>query len=149
MGKTQRSRILVIDDDQNILKVVTSILKDKGYVVAETGVEAVAKTASNHYDLMLGDIRLPNEDGTELLNKVHDTTPKIRKIIVTGYPTRQNAIAAVNNGADDYVMKPFDVENLLEIIKGQLDKQNQNRKFSEERVSEFIQTRIRELGPED
>jgi DNA-binding NtrC family response regulator len=82
-------RILVIDDDENILKVVAAILTDKGYDadVAETGGEAIKKTEKNHYDLMLIDIRLPDMDGTELLTKVHDTIPRIRKVMVTGYPT--------------------------------------------------------------
>ncbi len=143
----QHGRILVIDDDENIRKVVEAILKDQGYEVdtAESGKDAVQKTQKNHYDLMLVDIRLPDMEGTELLTKVRDTTPRIRKIMVTGYPTLQNAVAAVNKGADAYVMKPFDVDKLLDTIKEQLAKQEQERKFSEERVAEFIETRIKEM----
>jgi DNA-binding NtrC family response regulator len=152
MGKEpQRPRILVIDDDENIRKVVSSILKDKGYVidVAETGGEAIAKTERGHYDLLLIDIRLPDMEGTELLTKIRDTTPKIRKIIVTGYPTLQNAIAAVNKGADAYIMKPFDVEKMLQTIREQLEKQKKDRQFSEQSVADFIQTRIKELDQEN
>jgi DNA-binding NtrC family response regulator len=98
---------------------------------------------------MLIDIRLPDMEGTELLTKVRDTTPKIRKVMVTGYPTLQNAVAAVNKGADAYVMKPFDVEKMLDTIKEQLDKQKEERKFSEERVAEFIETRIKEMDLEE
>ncbi len=147
----QQGRILVIDDDENIRKVVEAILKDQGYEVdtAESGNDAVKKTQKNHYDLMLVDIRLPDMDGTELLTKVRDTTPRIRKIMVTGYPTLQNAVAAVNKGADAYVMKPFDVDNLLETIKDQLTKQKEERKFSEERVAEFIETRLKEMDFEE
>jgi DNA-binding NtrC family response regulator len=144
-------RILVIDDDENIRKVLEVILRDQGYGVdtASTGSEAVKKTQKNHYDLMLIDIRLPDMEGTELLTKVRDTTPKIRKVMVTGYPTLQNAVAAVNKGADAYVMKPFDVEKMLDTIKEQLDKQKQERKFSEERVAEFIETRIKQMDFEE
>jgi DNA-binding NtrC family response regulator len=147
----QQGRILVIDDDENIRKVVEAILKDQGYEVdtAESGNDAVKKTQKNHYDLMLVDIRLPDMEGTELLTKVRDTTPRIRKIMVTGYPTLQNAVAAVNKGADAYVMKPFDVDNLLETIKDQLTKQKEERKFSEERVAEFIETRLKEMDFEE
>jgi DNA-binding NtrC family response regulator len=146
-----KSRILVTDDDENIRKVVSAILRDNGYEVdtAETGTEAIEKTKNAHFDLMLVDIKLPDMEGTELLTKVHDTVPRIRKIIVTGYPTLQNAMVSVNKGADGYVMKPFDVEKLLEVIKEQLDKQQQERKFSEERVAEFIQTRIQELNTQE
>jgi DNA-binding NtrC family response regulator len=141
------ARILVIDDDENIRKVVEAILRDQGYEVdtAESGNDAIKKTQKNHYDLMLIDIRLPDMEGTEILSRVRDTTPRIRKIIVTGYPTLQNAVSAVNKGADGYVMKPFDVDKLLDAIKDQLAKQREERKFSEERVAEFIETRIKEL----
>jgi two-component system NtrC family response regulator len=142
-----QARILVIDDDENITKVVAAILRDKGYSVdiAGSGNEAIKKTQKNHYDLMLIDIRLPDMEGTELLTKILDTTPKIRKIIVTGYPTLNNAVTAVNKGADAYVMKPFDVEKMLATVKEQLEKQMQERKFTEAKVAEFIETRVKEM----
>ncbi len=142
-----QSRILFIDDDKSITKIVSTILKEEGYDVdtAASGGEAVKKSQQNHYDLMLIDIRLPDMDGTELLTRVRDTMPKIRKVIVTGFPTLQNAVAAVNNGADAYVMKPFDVEKMLSTVREQLERQKQERKFSEDRVAEFIETRIKEM----
>jgi two-component system NtrC family response regulator len=142
-----QARILVIDDDENITKVVAAILRDKGYSVdiAGSGNDAIKKTQKNHYDLMLIDIRLPDMEGTELLTKILDTTPKIRKIIVTGYPTLNNAVTAVNKGADAYVMKPFDVEKMLATVKEQLEKQMQERKFTEAKVAEFIETRVKEM----
>jgi two-component system NtrC family response regulator len=148
---SDETKILIIDDDENIRKVVAAILQDKGYSVdtAETGTEAIQKSRQNTYNLMLIDIRLPDMEGVDVLTKVQDTVPKIRKIIVTGYPTLQNAIAAVNGNADAYIMKPFEVEKMLETIKEQLEKQKQERKFSEERVAEFIQTRVSELSIND
>ena len=144
----QKARILAVDDDQNILKVVQAILQEKDYEVdtAQTGEEAIKKTKENTYDLMLIDIRLPDTEGTELLTKVRDTKPRIRKIIVTGYPTLQNAVTAVNKAADAYVMKPFDVDNLLNTIEDQLAKQKKERSFSEEIVAEFIETRLKEMS---
>jgi len=69
----------------------------------------------------------------------------MRKIIVTGYPTLQNAIAAVNKGADAYIVKPFEVDKILEIIREQLKKQKEESHYSEEKVVEFIETRIKAL----
>jgi DNA-binding NtrC family response regulator len=145
---SSQTRILVIDDDENITKAVASILEDQGYSVdiAGTGTEAIKKTQTYRYDLMLVDIRLPDMEGTEILNKIHDTTPKIRKIIVTGYPTLQNAVTALNRGADAYIMKPFDVEGMLATVKEQIEKQKRERKISEERVAEFIETRVEEMN---
>jgi len=73
----------------------------------------------------------------------------MRKIVITGYPTLQNAVAAVNKGADAYVMKPFDVEKILQTIRDQLKKQKEEKSYSEEKVAEFIETRIKELETND
>jgi DNA-binding NtrC family response regulator len=84
-------------------------------------------------------------EGIELLTKIRSTTPKMRKIIITGYPTLQNAIESVNRGADAYIMKPFEMEKVLETIKEQLKKQEEEKRYSQEKVAEFIETRVREL----
>jgi DNA-binding NtrC family response regulator len=110
--------------------------------------EAIKKTDKKFYNLALIDIRLPDMEGIELLMKMRDTTPRMRKIIITGYPTLQNAVDAVNKGADAYVTKPFDVERVLNTISEQLRKQEQEKKYSQDKVAEFIETRVRELDLE-
>jgi DNA-binding NtrC family response regulator len=141
------ARILVIDDDENIRKVLATILEDEGYIVetAETAKKGIEKSEKAFYNLALIDIRLPDMEGIELLSKLRNTKPKMRKIIVTGYPTLQNAVSAVNKGADAYVMKPFEVEKILQTIREQLKKQEEEKSFSEEKVVEFIETRIKAL----
>ncbi|MCX8153069.1 MAG: response regulator [Candidatus Bathyarchaeota archaeon] len=141
------ARILVIDDDENIRKVLKTILEDEGYIVdtAENAKEGIEKSEKSFYNIALIDVRLPDMEGIELLSKLRETKPKMRKIIITGYPTLQNAIAAVNKGADAYVIKPFEVDKILETIREQLKKQEEERRYSEERVVEFIETRIKAL----
>ena len=148
MGET--TRILIIDDDENIRKVLTTILEDEGYDVesVDTAKKAIERTRRKFYNLALIDIRLPDMEGIELLTKMKNTTPKIRKIIITGYPTLQNAVEAVNRGADAYIMKPFDMEKVLEEIKDQLKKQQKEKRYSQEKVAEFIETRVKELDVE-
>lgn len=143
----EHSRILVIDDEESIRKVLATVLKEEGYVVntAENGKEAIRKSNAKFYNLALIDIRLPDMDGTKLLTALKETTPKMVKIIVTGYPTLQNAVEAVNRGADAYVLKPFKMENVLKTIKEQLKKQQEAKKYSQEKVAEFIETRAKEL----
>jgi len=143
-------RILVIDDDENIRKVVLAILEDEGYTVESVGTarEAIEKTKRKFYNVALIDIRLPDMEGIELLTKIRDTTPRMRKVIITGYPTLQNAVDAVNKGADAYVVKPFDVKKVLKTIEEQLVRQQDERKYSQDRVAEFIQARVRELDME-
>lgn len=142
-----RPRILIVDDDETVRKVLTTILNEEGYVVdsAQSGREAIRKSKTNFYNLALIDIRLPDMEGINLLTMMKDTTPKMVKIIVTGYPTLHNAIEAVNHGADAYIMKPFKVENALNTIEGHLKKQQEARRYSQEKVAEFIETRAREL----
>ncbi|MGB8779063.1 MAG: response regulator [Candidatus Bathyarchaeia archaeon] len=148
MNKT--IRILIVDDDENIRKVLLAILEDKGYTVESVGTarEAVEKSKRKFYNLALIDIRLPDMEGIELLTKMRDTTPKMRKIIITGYPTLQNAVDAVNKGADAYIVKPFDVENVLNAIDQQLRKQQEEKKYSQDKVAEFIEARVKEMGME-
>jgi DNA-binding NtrC family response regulator len=144
---TENARILIIDDDENIRRVLETILTDEGYSVetADTATRGIEKSENGFYNVALVDVRLPDMEGIELLPKLRSTKPKMRKIIVTGYPTLQNAISAVNNGANAYVMKPFDVEKILNTIKEQLVKQKEERMNNEESVVEFIETRIKEL----
>jgi DNA-binding NtrC family response regulator len=141
------TRILIVDDNESIRKTMATILEDQGYTVdtAETGKEAIEKSNVKFYNLALIDIRLPDMEGTKLLTTMKDTTPKMVKIIVTGYPALQNAIEAVNKGADGYVLKPVNIDNLLKTISEHLKKQQDARKYSEQKVTEFIESRAREL----
>jgi DNA-binding NtrC family response regulator len=147
----QTARILIVDDDENIRTVLKAILKDEGYNVDSvgTGKSAIEKTRRNFYNVALIDIRLPDMEGIELLAKVKDTTPRMRKIIITGYPTLQNAVEAVNRGSDAYILKPFDVNKILETIRKQLREQEKEKKYSQDRVAEFIETRVKQLEMEE
>ncbi len=141
------ARILIVDDEESIRKVLATILEEEGYVAetAKNGKEAIEKSETKFYNLALIDIRLPDMEGTELLSAIKETTPKMVKIIMTGYPSLQNAVEAVNKGANAYILKPFKVEDVLKMIKEELKKQRAARKYSEEKVAEFIVTRAKEL----
>ena len=143
----KKARILIVDDDENIRKVLQTILEDEGYITetAETAKKGIELSEEKFFNLALIDVRLPDMEGIELLGKLRETKPKMRKIIVTGYPTLQNAMASVNQGADGYVLKPFNVEKILLTIEEQLKKQAEEKTFSEERIAEFIETRVKEL----
>jgi len=146
----ENARILIVDDDENIRKVLTTILEEEGYDVesVDTAKKAIERTKRKFYNLALIDIRLPDMEGIELLTRMKDATPRMRKIIITGYPTLQNAIEAVNRGADAYILKPFYMEKVLATITEQLRKQEEEKKYSQEKVTEFIETRVRELEVE-
>ncbi len=146
----ENARILIVDDDENIRKVLTAILEDEGYIVESVGTarKAIEKTRKKIYNLALIDIRLPDMEGIELLTKMRGRTPKMRKIIITGYPTLQNAVEAVNRGAHAYILKPFDMDKTLKTIEQQLKMQQKEKRYSQEKVAEFIETRVKELEAE-
>jgi len=142
-------RILIIDDDEFVLKTNARLLKLEGYEVdtAKTGKEAVEKSKLNYYNLALIDIRLPDMEGTELLTAMRDTVPRMMKIMVTGFPSMNNAIEAVNRGADGYVTKPVtDVDAFVQKIRDLLKKQEDSEHYGEEKIAEFVETRIKRLG---
>jgi DNA-binding NtrC family response regulator len=148
---SEKTRILIVDDDESIRKALAAVLEEEGYVVdtAQNGKEAIEKSSMSFYNLALIDIRLPDVEGTKLLDAMKESTPPMIKIIVTGYPSLSNAMEAVNKGADAYLMKPLVVSDVLSKIKEHLNKQREARRYSEERVAEFIETRARELEAEE
>ena len=142
MKTTEQSRILIIDDQETIRKSLKLALEREGYLVdtAENGREAIRKSKEAFYNMALVDLRLPDMDGIELLTKMRETVPKMVKIIITGYPSLENAIEAVNRGADGYVVKPYTMEGLLLKIEEHLQKQREAKRYSEEKVGEFVET---------
>lgn len=146
----ENARILVVDDDESIRKILATVLEGEGYVVdtAETGKEAMKKSNVNFYNLALIDIRLPDMKGTGLLAAMEETTPKMIQIIVTGYPSLENAVEAVNKGADAYITNPFNIEKVLNTIEEHLKKQEEAKKYDKEKLAEFVETRVMELEEE-
>lgn len=148
---SETARILLIDDDEAVRKTISRALNKAGYVVdtAENGKEAIEKAEVAFYNLALIDIRLPDMDGIKLLAAMKDGTPKMVKIILTGYPALQNAIEAVNKGADSYITKPVNIDELLRVIKKHLERQSRDSEFGEQKINEFVETRLKQLDTEE
>ncbi len=143
----QKKSILVVDDDKAILKYAKGILQLEGYDVdvAETGFDVMEKSSTRFYNLVLLDIMLPDIQGTELLTKMHRTTPKTMKIMITGFPSFDNAVEALNMGADAYLLKPVELVELLSVVKEKLYEQEEAEKMSKEQVADWINFRIQKL----
>jgi DNA-binding NtrC family response regulator len=146
----KKGSILVVDDDPSIRKVLAAILEEKGYKVdtAETGKIAIQKTKAKFYNLALLDIRLPDMEGTELLTQMKQTTPPMIKIMVTGYPSIQNAVEALNKGANAFIIKPLNIDQALKIIEVLLEKQRESLTMTQDKIAEFIETRAKQLEQE-
>jgi DNA-binding response OmpR family regulator len=117
-----KKSILVIDDDKSILRTFSRILQKTGcdIDVAETGKEAMEKAEKRHYDLALVDIRLPDMDGTDLLVKMKDAMRDTVKIMITGFPSLETGVRALDEGADAYLVKPVKPDELLMLIEEKL-----------------------------
>ena len=146
----KKASILIVDDNEGILETLGTILEEKGYSTdtAKNGREAIEKAKKNFYNVALLDIKLPDIEGTKLLTKIEETTPRMVKIMVTGYAALENAIEALNLGADAYIMKPVDPENLLKIVNEKLKVQRKAEKMSQKKVADWIETRARKLEKE-
>jgi two-component system, NtrC family, nitrogen regulation response regulator NtrX len=145
---SKQAKILIVDDDESIRTTLKAILEDEGYSVntAASGKEAIEKTQETAYNLALLDIRLPDIEGVELLKLMKENIPRTRKIMLTGYPSIQNAIAAVNKNADAYLIKPVDIEKLLATVKDQLKQQEDDQTMSEQKMALFIESRFSEAS---
>lgn len=102
--------------------MLSSVLSNEGYLVeaVKNGKEAIKTCEKSVFDVALIDVELPDIKGTELLNRLKKMQPKMIRIIITGHPSLESAMKAVNERADGYVLKPFEVAELLEMIKGLL-----------------------------
>ena len=143
----EKLRILLVDDDELITESLSMLLESEGYRidVAHDVKEAIDKSYENDYNLALLDIKLPDGEGTSLLKKLHETSPKTIKIMLTGYPLLENAVASLNDGADAYLVKPVDLEKLLKTIKNKIQEQKVAETATEESIAVFLQTRTKKL----
>ena len=118
--------VLIVDDDASVRKTLSSILCLEGYLVEtmDNGKQALKAVEKGRFDVALIDIQLPDIKGVDLLSKLKQKQPRMVRIIITGFPSMDNAIKAVNEGADGYILKPFDSEQLLETIRKHLDEKN-------------------------
>lgn len=127
-----KKTILVIDDDKSILRTFSRILEKAGYKteIAETGKEAIEKTKNRHYDLALVDIRLPDMDGTDLLAKLKKPLQNTIKIMITGFPSLETGVKALDEGADAYLVKPVKPQELLILIEEKLKTREETQEIS-------------------
>lgn len=133
--------ILLIDDDKDILTLESIFLSREGFNVesAETGAEAIEKSQKRHFNCALIDIVLPDMNGTRLIKELSNGPPvNMRKIMVTGRATLDNAIDALNFGAHAYVEKPIKHEDLLLVVKDQMRKQRAESIFTMNKIAGFM-----------
>ena len=140
--------ILVIDDDESICETLKVIFERNSAFrvdVANTAADAINLSKMKTYNAAFIDIKLPDMSGVELLSKLRETVPRMIKIMITGYASLDNAIEALNQGADAYIRKPFRPDELLVTLRGKLEAQMDELMMTQERISDFIKERVRAI----
>ena len=122
-------RILIVDDEPSIRMVLRAHLNRSGYEVtaAENGAEAISLLRNENYHLVVSDLKMPVVGGMEVLSHCIDTYPGLPVILITAHGTVDSAVEAIKNGAQDYVTKPFDSDELMPIIEKALRIEEKSR----------------------
>lgn len=118
-----KSKILIVDDDNGILETLQTLFQEKGYDVfaATNGKEALGLAGKTPPDVALLDVQLPDMSGLELLKAIKHSTPTTPCLIITAYGNVPQSVEAMSLGAADYILKPFNIEELLLRVVRALD----------------------------
>ena len=120
----RKSKILLADDDAEHQRLLSDLLTPQGFLLdeAEDGVETVEKLQNTDYDLLLLDIKMPNITGLDVLKFIGERGLSCRVIVITGVSDISLAIDSIKHGADDFIAKPYRIDNLLDSINRVLPK---------------------------
>ena len=147
----QANQILVVDDDSKVRKLLSDILRKSGYdaVTAATGPEAtdiIVQKEGSDIAVALIDLRLGAASGLEVMKEIREISPDTECIILTAHATQETAIEAVNLGAYSYVLKSYEMESLLMVVRRACDKRNAERALREsERALRESEARYRSV----
>jgi FixJ family two-component response regulator len=121
--------VLIVDDEKNIRLTLSLALEKLNIPVdtAASGEEALRKLAEKSYALMLLDLRMPGMDGMEVLRRVPEIRPEVKVVIITAWGSIEAAVEAMKLGAVDFLQKPFDAEDVRELVSSLLDQATQER----------------------
>ena len=122
MNVAQGNDILIVDDDAGQRSLLTSFLTGQGFdrAVAVNGRDALAALSDANYAMMISDVRMPEMDGLEALHLIRERHPRMPVLMVTAFPDIKDAVAAMQDGAVNYLQKPIDLDELLSSVRSSL-----------------------------
>jgi two-component system, NtrC family, response regulator HydG len=117
-----QGKLLIVDDELSVRDSLSKWFREEGYEVAatENASDALTRLAEQRWDAALVDIKMHGTDGIELQRRMHEVDPDLVVIIMTGYASVETAVAALKNGAYDYVTKPLDPDDIAHLVKNAL-----------------------------
>jgi two-component system response regulator PilR (NtrC family) len=122
-------KVLIIDDDPSIRNMLSIVLANEGFAVStvESAILALKRLKKETFDLIISDIKMPEISGIDLLRKVKSIDPDIPVIMITGFASTNDAVEAMKLGAEDYIIKPFNLDELKIIINKSIYKKSIER----------------------
>jgi signal transduction histidine kinase len=140
-----KSRLLIVDDEESVALTVSEVLRRDGHLVdmALAGDEAIRKLKSTHYDLVLTDLHMEGTDGIAVLAEARHRSPFTITIVLTGFASLESAIAAMRQGAYDYLIKPCIIEDMQQTVRRGLE--HRRLKVAEAEGREKLQSLNAEL----
>ncbi len=117
-----QGKLLIVDDELSVRDSLAKWFREEGYEIgtAENANDALTRLAEQRWDAALVDIKMHGTDGIELQRRMHEVDPELLVIIMTGYASVETAVAALKNGAYDYVTKPLDPDEIAHLVKNAL-----------------------------
>ncbi len=114
-----KRRLLLVEDDENIAAALRDVLEAEGYALthADRGERGLELATRERFDVVLSDLKMPGMTGLELVQRVHEARPQLPLILMTAHGTAETAITATKNGAYDYLLKPFEMDELLGVLE--------------------------------
>src|SRR5438045_215949 len=146
MNLSKQGNLLIVDDELSVRDSLGKWFHEEGYEVAtaESASEALTRVAESRWDVALVDIKMHGTDGIELQRRLREIDPQLLVIIMTGYASVETAVAALKNGAYDYVTKPLDPDEIAHLIKNALSHKHTQQE------NERLRETVAEVGrPED
>ncbi len=136
--------LFVVDDDPFMVELLSESLAEAGYAVttAQTGEEAIRLLSKHEFQVAIVDMSLPDADGMDLIRQILDTAPEAQILIMTGFPSVDTAIEGLQQGAQNYIVKPFKVPEMLAAV----DRALKDQKLQEE--VRQLRHRVRDLEQE-
>ena len=149
------ARILVVDDEENLRITTAAILEKDGYIVdvAASGDEAISLLKNVDYDLVLTDLHMEGGDGLSVLNQIRHQSPFTISVVLTGFASVESAIAALQEGAYDYLVKPCDIDSMRHTIRRGVEHRRlmlaeQKARADLEQLNRELESRIEERTAE-
>ena len=139
---TYRPHVLLVEDESTIAKGLEMVMREEGYEVdmADTGQGALKKFWAKDFDLMVADLRLPDIDGMEVIQRVRESWPETKVVIITGYPSVSSAVQAVKLGGSDYLREPFTDDEFITAVEKALE--DREKSSMEELITETQSERL-------